>query len=94
VSPLSITPVPVVVHKYVTPVVVVPVPSKVTVVVEHVNSAVAPASAVGAIVSKVVVADAVSVHPFAPVTVTVNVPAVVTSNVDDVLTTLVPSDHE
>jgi len=41
-----------------------------------------------------VVTDAVSVHPFAPVTVTVNVPAVVTSNVDDVPTTLVPSDHE
>ncbi len=34
--------------------------------------------AVGAVLSKVVVADSVSVQPLADVTVTVNVPAVVT----------------
>src|SRR5450759_2034325 len=50
--------------------------------------------AVGTVLSNVVVALAVAVHPMAPVTVTVKVPAVLTVSAADVPTTVLPSDHE
>ena len=51
-------------------------------------------AAVGTVLSKVVVTDAVSEQPLALVTVTVNVPAVLTDNVAEVPTSEVPSDQE
>ena len=48
----------------------------------------------GSVLSNVVDTEAVEVHPFAPVTVTVKVPAVVTAKSAVVPTTLLPSDHE
>jgi uncharacterized membrane protein len=51
-------------------------------------------AAIGTVLSKVVVTDAVSEQPLALVTVTVNVPAVLTDNVAEVPTSEVPSDQE
>ena len=80
-------------HEYVPP----PVAVKLIEVVVQFNSVVPVLLVIeeaGGVEVCVMVMDAVPVHPLALVTVTVNDPGAVARYAADVLTTLVPSDHE
>src|SRR5210317_2406110 len=72
-APLTMFPVPEVVHAKVAPAVEL-LPDKLRLVTRQVSSAVAPASTLGRVTSSVITTVSVSVQPFGPVTVKVYVP--------------------